>query len=102
MVGRRFGWAVVVVLLLALALRLGYVALTPGYAIVDDARDYDTHARSIAAGDGPAPPRARPPPAGAPGRRGGRRPGRRPIRSSSPASTRSPATRRRPTSSASS
>src|SRR4051812_7955767 len=52
MVGRRFGWAVVVVLLLALALRLGYVALTPGYAIVDDARDYDTHARSIAAGDG--------------------------------------------------
>src|SRR4051794_24938260 len=50
--GRRYGWAVGVVLLLALALRLGYVALTPGYAIVDDARDYDTHARSIAAGDG--------------------------------------------------
>src|SRR3954447_19714103 len=58
MVGRRFGWAVVVVLLLALALRLGYVALTPGYAIVDDARDYDTHARSIAAGDGFPRPRA--------------------------------------------
>jgi 4-amino-4-deoxy-L-arabinose transferase-like glycosyltransferase len=52
MVGTRYGWAVVVVLVLALALRLGYVALTPGYAIVDDARDYDTHARSIAAGDG--------------------------------------------------
>src|SRR3954452_12500251 len=52
MVGTRFGWAVVVVLALALALRLGYVALTPGYAIVHDARDYDTHARSIAAGDG--------------------------------------------------
>src|SRR3954469_5609155 len=49
MVGTRFGWAVVVVLALALALRLGYVALTPGYAIVHDARDYDTHARSIAA-----------------------------------------------------
>src|SRR3954468_17918899 len=61
MVGRRFGWAVVVVLLRALALRLGYVALTPGYAIVDDARDYDTHARSIAAGDGFAPLRPRPP-----------------------------------------
>src|SRR3954468_275717 len=52
MVGTRFGWAVVVVLVLALALRLGYVALTPGYAIVHDARDYDAHARSIAAGDG--------------------------------------------------
>src|SRR3954465_15222302 len=70
MVGRRFGSAVVVVLVLALALRLGYVALTPGYAIVDDARDYDTHARSIAAGarfarlgprPRPRPPRASPP-----------------------------------------
>jgi 4-amino-4-deoxy-L-arabinose transferase-like glycosyltransferase len=50
--GRRFGWAVGVVLVLALALRLGYVALTPGYAIVHDARDYDAHARSIAAGEG--------------------------------------------------
>src|SRR4051794_1129957 len=52
MIGGRFGWAVLVVLLVALALRLGYVALTPGYAIVDDARDYDAHARSIAAGEG--------------------------------------------------
>src|SRR5690349_7891023 len=52
MVGRRFGWAVGAVLVLALVLRIGYVALTPGYAIVDDARDYDAHARSIAAGDG--------------------------------------------------
>jgi 4-amino-4-deoxy-L-arabinose transferase-like glycosyltransferase len=54
MVGRRFGWAlgVVLVLALALALRLGYVALTPDYAIVHDARDYDAHARSIAAGEG--------------------------------------------------
>jgi len=39
-------------LVAALALRLGYVALTPDYAIVHDARDYDAHARSIAAGDG--------------------------------------------------
>src|SRR3954451_19161708 len=60
MVGTRFGWAVVVVLALALALRLGYVALTPGYAIVHDAHDYDTHARSIAAGAGGLrPPRPR-------------------------------------------
>src|SRR4051794_8691395 len=70
MIGGRIGWAVVVVLLVALVLRLGYVALTPGYAIVDDARDYDAHARSIAAGDGfarlgPGPSRGtalRPPP----------------------------------------
>ncbi|HEX7301044.1 MAG TPA: glycosyltransferase family 39 protein [Solirubrobacteraceae bacterium] len=39
-------------LLLALVLRLGYVAVTPGYTVVDDARDYDIHARSIAAGQG--------------------------------------------------
>jgi 4-amino-4-deoxy-L-arabinose transferase-like glycosyltransferase len=50
--GTRFGWAVGVVLVLALALRLGYVAVTPNYAIVHDARDYDAHARSIAAGEG--------------------------------------------------
>ena len=41
-----------VVSLAALGLRLGYVDLTPGYAIVHDARDYDVHARSIAIGDG--------------------------------------------------
>jgi 4-amino-4-deoxy-L-arabinose transferase-like glycosyltransferase len=39
-------------LVVALTLRLGYVALTPDYAILHDARDYDAHARSIAAGDG--------------------------------------------------
>jgi 4-amino-4-deoxy-L-arabinose transferase-like glycosyltransferase len=43
---------VTVVLLAALGLRLGYMDLTPGYAIVHDARDYDTHARSIAIGEG--------------------------------------------------
>jgi 4-amino-4-deoxy-L-arabinose transferase-like glycosyltransferase len=48
----RFRWAVGLVLVLALVLRLGYVALTPGYEIVHDARDYDAHARSIASGHG--------------------------------------------------
>jgi 4-amino-4-deoxy-L-arabinose transferase-like glycosyltransferase len=52
MAGRRFSGAVVLVLVLALVLRLGYVALTPDYRIVHDARDYDAHARSIAAGEG--------------------------------------------------
>ena len=48
----RIAMAIAGVLVLALVLRLGYVALTPGYAIVHDARDYDHHAVSIAAGDG--------------------------------------------------
>ena len=48
----RYGVAVVVVLLAALGLRVGYTELTPGYEIVHDARDYDAHARSIALGDG--------------------------------------------------
>jgi 4-amino-4-deoxy-L-arabinose transferase-like glycosyltransferase len=41
-------------LLLALALivRLGYVAATPGYQAIDDAHNYDVHAQSIAAGHG--------------------------------------------------
>jgi 4-amino-4-deoxy-L-arabinose transferase-like glycosyltransferase len=45
---------VVVGLLLALALvvRLGYVAVTPGYQAVNDAHNYDVHARSIAEGHG--------------------------------------------------
>jgi 4-amino-4-deoxy-L-arabinose transferase-like glycosyltransferase len=44
----------VVALLLALALlvRLGYVAATPGYQAANDAHNYDVHARSIAAGHG--------------------------------------------------
>lgn len=51
---RRARWLVAagLVLLAALSLRVGYVAATPGYRIVHDARDYDAHARSIAAGDG--------------------------------------------------
>ena len=52
MAGRRFSWAVGLVLVLALVLRLGYVALTPDYRILHDARDYDAHARSIVAGQG--------------------------------------------------
>jgi 4-amino-4-deoxy-L-arabinose transferase-like glycosyltransferase len=48
----QYGIAVVVVLLAALGLRLGYMDLTPRYEIVHDARDYDAHARSIATGDG--------------------------------------------------
>jgi 4-amino-4-deoxy-L-arabinose transferase-like glycosyltransferase len=44
----------VVGLLLAVALivRLGYVVATPGYDAIDDAHNYDVHARSIAAGHG--------------------------------------------------
>jgi 4-amino-4-deoxy-L-arabinose transferase-like glycosyltransferase len=37
---------------LAFAARLGYVAATPDYVLVHDARDYDVHARSIAEGHG--------------------------------------------------
>ena len=40
------------ILLAALGLRLAYVAVTPGYAIVHDARGYDEHAQSIARGEG--------------------------------------------------
>jgi 4-amino-4-deoxy-L-arabinose transferase-like glycosyltransferase len=36
----------------ALALRLGYVAATPDYELRHDARDYDVHAVSIARGEG--------------------------------------------------
>jgi 4-amino-4-deoxy-L-arabinose transferase-like glycosyltransferase len=46
------GRAVWLLLILALVLRLGFVAVTPGYRLVDDATDYDHHARSIANGDG--------------------------------------------------
>jgi 4-amino-4-deoxy-L-arabinose transferase-like glycosyltransferase len=48
----RFAMMGVAVVLAALGLRLGYMALTPHYAIVHDAIDYDTHARSIALGGG--------------------------------------------------
>jgi 4-amino-4-deoxy-L-arabinose transferase-like glycosyltransferase len=48
----RLGRAVWLLLLVALVLRLGYVAVTPDYRLVDDATDYDRHAASIARGDG--------------------------------------------------
>jgi 4-amino-4-deoxy-L-arabinose transferase-like glycosyltransferase len=48
----RLGRAVWLILLAALVLRLGFVAVTPDYKLVDDATDYDRHARSIATGDG--------------------------------------------------
>jgi 4-amino-4-deoxy-L-arabinose transferase-like glycosyltransferase len=48
----RIGPAVWLILLFALVLRLGYVAVTPDYKLVDDATDYDRHARSIASGNG--------------------------------------------------
>ena len=48
----RLGLAVWALLAVALVLRLGYVAATPDYAIVHDARDYDYYARSIARGEG--------------------------------------------------
>jgi 4-amino-4-deoxy-L-arabinose transferase-like glycosyltransferase len=48
----RLGAAVWLILLAALVLRLGFVAATPHYKLVDDATDYDRHARSIAAGHG--------------------------------------------------
>jgi 4-amino-4-deoxy-L-arabinose transferase-like glycosyltransferase len=52
---RRVGILVMVAALLlvaAFALRVGYVAATPDYAIIRDARDYDRHARSLAMGEG--------------------------------------------------
>jgi MYXO-CTERM domain-containing protein len=46
-------WVVVgALLLIALVARIGYVAATPDYQIVDDAHDYDRHARSLALGQG--------------------------------------------------
>lgn len=40
------------ILLVALAIRLALLLLTPDYAPIYDSGDYDRHARSIAAGDG--------------------------------------------------
>ena len=51
----RLGLVVWALLALALVLRVGYVAATPDYQLVHDARDYDYHARSIARGDGYGP-----------------------------------------------
>jgi 4-amino-4-deoxy-L-arabinose transferase-like glycosyltransferase len=44
--------AVWLTLALALALRIGYVAVTPDYVMVHDALDYDRAAQSIALGEG--------------------------------------------------
>ncbi|MCW3045851.1 MAG: phospholipid carrier-dependent glycosyltransferase [Solirubrobacterales bacterium] len=52
---RRSPWLAAGVLLLlvaALVIRLALVSATPGYVVTGDARDYDVHARSIAAGHG--------------------------------------------------
>ena len=51
---RRVGFRMLVcaLLVLALAVRIGYIAATPGYHVVHDAVDYDVHAHSIAAGHG--------------------------------------------------
>ena len=43
---------VALLLALALVVRIGYVVVTPGYRAIDDADNYDVHARSIAAGEG--------------------------------------------------
>ncbi len=48
----RLGVAVWALLAMALVLRLGYVAATPDYTLVADAKDYDFYARSIATGQG--------------------------------------------------
>src|SRR3712207_1047136 len=44
------------ILILALLVRVGAVALTPDYMPLFDARDFDRHAASIADGDGYPPP----------------------------------------------
>jgi 4-amino-4-deoxy-L-arabinose transferase-like glycosyltransferase len=49
---RRLGTAFWVLVLLAVVLRIGYMAATPDYSLVHDARDYDRHAQSIASGHG--------------------------------------------------
>jgi 4-amino-4-deoxy-L-arabinose transferase-like glycosyltransferase len=48
----RFGAAVWALLVVALVLRLAFVVATPDYRLTGDARDYDRHASSIAAGHG--------------------------------------------------
>ena len=50
----RWRWwaAGLLIVAIALGLRLAYVDATAGYPLRHDARDYDAHARSIAAGEG--------------------------------------------------
>ena len=51
--GGRLWWAAAALIVVAaFGLRIGYVALTPDYATVHDARDYDRHAISVARGEG--------------------------------------------------
>ena len=47
-------------MLAALGLRVGYLGLTPDYAIVHDARDYDVHARRSPAVTGSRMPTGKP------------------------------------------
>src|SRR4051794_23398220 len=44
--------AALLILVAALGLRLAYVAATPDFKIINDARDYDVHAVSVAQGHG--------------------------------------------------
>src|SRR4051812_1153659 len=44
--------AALLILVAALGLRLAYIGATPDFKIVDDARDYDIHAVSVARGQG--------------------------------------------------
>jgi 4-amino-4-deoxy-L-arabinose transferase-like glycosyltransferase len=49
---RSFARLAVAILLAALVFRVVWVLATPDYQLVHDAKDYDNHAASIAAGDG--------------------------------------------------
>ena len=78
---KRIPAAAWLILLLALLLRVGYIAATPDYKLVHDALDYDHAATSIASGDGWPYSRApgagdRVPPARLPGPAGRRLQGR--------------------------
>ena len=51
--GARLWWAAAALIVVAaFGLRIAYVAATPDYTTVHDARDYDRHAISVAHGEG--------------------------------------------------
>ena len=51
--GGRLWWAAAALIVVAaFGLRIAYVAVTPEYRTVHDARDYDRHAISVARGEG--------------------------------------------------
>ena len=51
--GARLWWAAATLIVVAaFGLRMAYVAATPNYRTVHDARDYDRHAISVAHGEG--------------------------------------------------